>query len=267
MSKNKYKIFEPKYTQRQKEFLHSGGPNMQSNRFLKDKIADTGFDPKRSYVEFINKDIIKPLSRSLSGSNVYDNFISHENIMKNKFALQTEKVLTDRETIPKIQPYKYYNFIDRKRLTEEQKEMKIKETNQMKQSFPFLDLKAKYGLHSESTNLWIPFTTKNSQNNRNSVPYNILTNEENSLTGKMHIKLEDKNIYHKKKGVCEFSDFRNPYYHNFNKEFNKLYTDNSNRFHAYNGVFSNMYDAASKNGNIYLPFRRNNSTNSVIKST
>ena len=44
MSKNKYKIFEPKYTQRQKEFLHSGGPNMQSNRFLKDKIADSGFD-------------------------------------------------------------------------------------------------------------------------------------------------------------------------------------------------------------------------------
>ena len=26
------------------------------------------------------------------------------------------------------------------------------------------------------------------------------------MTGKLHIKLEDKNIYHKKKGVCEFAD-------------------------------------------------------------
>lgn len=259
MSKKLYRIrSEPKLCIRQKEFLQVGRPSPTTSRFIKEKIAGTGFDPQRALIEFMNHDVIKPLSHSISNRDVYDNFRSNENIMVNKFALRTEKVLTDRETIPKIQQYKYYNFIDRKHLTEEQREQKIKDSIN-KRVFPFLELKGKYGPHSESTNVWIPYTTKNSQNNRNSVPYNILTNEKNELTGKMEIKIEDKNIFHKKKGVCEFSNFNNPYYPNFNKEFIKLHNENKKIFHTYNGIFSNMYDAASKNGNIYLPFRRNNS--------
>ena len=112
MSKKLYRIrSEPKLCIRQKEFLQVGRPSPTTSRFIKEKIAGTGFDPQRALIEFMNHDVIKPLSHSISNRDVYDNFRSNENIMVNKFALRTEKVLTDRETIPKIQQYKYYNFI------------------------------------------------------------------------------------------------------------------------------------------------------------
>ena len=118
-------------------------------------------------------------------------------------------------------------------------------------------MKRKYGSFAESESHWVHRVYKNGTiANRNSVNYNILNNSENNISGKREDALLDKNANHKKKGVAEFEDFRNPSNPNFNYRYQNLFKDNDKIFFNYKGVFSDLYDSAAKNGNIYMPFRR-----------
>ena len=152
-----------KLTSKQRQFLHLGEPSSSTNRFLKLKQAGTGYDPQGSLIEFINHDLITPLCKSRSDLSVYKPPISPLNQMRNKFALNTDIILTDITTIPKIQQYKYYNFINRSKLNEQIQKQKEQEIEKLKtREYPFLSLKSKYGSHSEGLNHWIPHSTQNS---------------------------------------------------------------------------------------------------------
>lgn len=269
MSSNPYLKFQiPKiqksFAPRQKEFLSGKGPNLNIQRFPKSKIADTGFDPQRSFIEFMNKDIIKPLSKSVSEINYYKNWnLPQPNPLLGKYSLNTMKTLTNKETIPKIQNYKYYNFIDWEKVKQENSKKTVDDyIMYQNKKLPFLELKSKFGSFAE-TKPWVPSNTVNSQNNRSSVDYDILTNKEGGITSKKVVRIDERDIFHKKKGVCEFSNYLNPYNKNFNKDYGELYKNNPNIFKGFNGIFSQMYDSAARNGNIYLPFRRNNSYVSI----
>ena len=64
----------------------------------------------------------------------------------------------------------------------------------------------------------------------------------------------DRNIHHRRKGISEYSDLTKTFSTNFNKNYSRLLTENPYRFHKYTGIFSEMYDAAHRNGNIIEPF-------------
>jgi len=78
-------------------------------RFIPDKIANTGEDPKRKLVEFIKKDIIKPLSSKLMIKD--ENSSNDLSILNKKWALNTAKICTSPNKLPKLQPFKDYNFV------------------------------------------------------------------------------------------------------------------------------------------------------------
>ena len=65
----------------------------------------------------------------------------------------------------------------------------------------------------------------------------------------------DRTLNNKKKGVAEFSDFTKPSHPNFNKEYQDLVAKDPKIFMRYKGIFSELYDSAWRNGNIYVPFR------------
>jgi hypothetical protein len=104
----------------------------------------------------------------------------------------------------------------------------------------------------------VPQGNLKTMNNRSSVTYNILNNDHNQTSGVMVLKIFDKNITNKKKGVAEICDLTRAFNPNFNKKYQGTLDDKPNVFHRYNGIFSHMYDAAHRNGNIVIPFRNNN---------
>lgn len=73
----------------------------------------------------------------------------------------------------------------------------------------------------------------------------------------MKVGLFDKKIANRKKGLCEFEDISNPYSSNFSINYKNCIEEFPNVFKHYNGIFSQMYDSARKNGNISVPFKKN----------
>ena len=64
----------------------------------------------------------------------------------------------------------------------------------------------------------------------------------------------NKTLNDRKKGIGEYADLTKTFRLNFNKDFAEKFKSNPFRFHKYTGIFSNMYDASHKNGNIIPPF-------------
>ena len=104
-------------------------------------------------------------------------------------------------------------------------------------------------------------------NNRSSVTYNIVSNDQNTLSGLVVLKMMDKKLANKKKGIAEVEDLSQPYHSNVNKNYVKLYEENKNIFKVYNGIFSHMYDAAHRNGNIVVPFSNSDIINHNVANT
>ena len=96
--------------------------------------------------------------------------------------------------------------------------------------------------------------------NRSSVGYDIITNKDVLSANTDGFGILDKASNNKKKGVAEFSDYLKPFNYNPNKRYLKNYEENNNRFRFYKGVFSELYDSAAKNGNLYMPFKGINNT-------
>ena len=75
-------------------------------RFPAEKKANTGEDPKGKLIEFINHDIIQPLSKKILNQDTKTAEISHSL----KWALNTTKICPSLDKIPKVQQYKTQNF-------------------------------------------------------------------------------------------------------------------------------------------------------------
>jgi hypothetical protein len=102
----------------------------------------------------------------------------------------------------------------------------------------------------------MPKGGEKTMNNTSSVQYNIISpTEQNTLTGVVIMKCLDKKIASKKKGVGEFSDLTRPFNPNYFDKYKEAIDENKYLFKKYNGIFSHLYDAAHKNGDIIVPFR------------
>jgi hypothetical protein len=259
MNKSNSSLFIPSTSLVQKTY-GKPKPVREFHRMLKDKIADTGYDPKGSYSEFLKNDLIKPLSRSKEPLPRIESF-------PKKWALKTDKNCTSEEKVPKIQQFKEYFFpnrtledIEKYRSTflkSDYVSIRIPKIKKKDDNESFLFLKNKYGVHAETLHdAWLPQGNFKTMNNRSSVVYNIVNQKENNTSGCIVMNTLDKKVASKKKGVTEFCELTRPYHHNLNPKYDQLLKTNNNIFRVHNGIFSHMYDAAHRNGNIILPFAK-----------
>jgi len=264
----------PTFKLKQKEF-NRPKPEREYRRFPETKIAFSGIDPSGKIQEFINKDIIRPLTRpSLYESfNIKNPNFQHNKLYKTrindnaKWALSTSCRAPNYESLPKVQPFKNYYFppkynnkdIDKYRnysLKSDNISIKVPKIKKIEPKNSFLKLKRDYSVSSETKfeHRWRPCPiTKNSIINISSKDYNIINfmplfpNENNS-------EIMNKTLNYRKKGMGEYKDLTKTFRVNINNDFVQKFNENPKRFYKYTGIFSNMYDASHKNGNIITPF-------------
>ena len=183
-----------------------------------------------------------------------------------KWAVGYAKQCVSMDQLPKIQPFKEYNFPVKSEVYDKPASLKTDHISIRVPTFKqrdnresFLDMKNKMGSHTETyKDSWVPQGNFNTMNNRSSVTYNILSNDKNERSGAIVLKMLDTKLNNKKKGVAEFSDLTRALHPNINTKFRAYHEENNKIFHVYNGIFSHMYDAAHRNGNIVVPFRNGN---------
>ena len=266
VDKNSKLYREQKLTLVQKSFdFHK--PVRPFNRFGKPKIANTGIDPSTVFINFNNKDPTQPYNAKDSSiyNEDYRKYVPTEPL---KWSVGNTYVCNDERLLPKKDQFKEYNFS--KHIKEEEEKYRInylstdhisirmpKDSKSVdNKSLPYLKMKSEFGPNENSDSYWVPkIQDKATMSNRSSVEYNIINNQENPLTGVVNVGILDKAVNNKKKGVAEFSDYLKPFNYNPNKRYLKYYDKNNDRFHYYKGVFSELYDSAARNGNIYIPFK------------
>ena len=273
----------PTYTIKQKEFTKPR-PIREYTRFPKTKVALSGMDVSGNFLEFMNKDIIHPLTRpclyenydiknikNLKSDDIYAN---HPNSPTN-WALNTVARAPNYESLPKIQPFQTYYFppkynnknIEKYRnfsLKTDHIGIKVPRIQKVKSEESFIKLKGGYSVSTETKeeNKWVPYPSKDSINNLSSKDYDII-NFQPILANSSNCQIMNKTLNDRKKGIGEYADLTKTFRVNFNKDFDEKFNSNPFRFHKYTGIFSNMYDASHKNGNIIPPF--GHSKNNKIK--
>ena len=263
----------PTFTIKQKEFTRPR-PEREYRRFPETKKALSGMDPSGKIQEFINKDIIRPLSRP----SLYDHFniklpnYKHNDLYKtkpndnSKWAINTACRAPNFETLPKVQPYRTYYFPPKYNNKDVEKYrayslktdyigIKVPRIKKIDPKDSFLKLKNDYSVSSETLydNKWFPYPSKNSLKTISSKNYDII-NFMPIFQDNSNFQIMNKTLNFRKKGVGEFSDLSRTFRVNINKDFKQKYEENPKRFYKYTGIFSNMYDASHKNGNIITPF-------------
>ena len=263
------------------------------NRFGKSKIYNTGIDPPSIFVDFIRKDPDKPYKRYISPIITKDTKYIPPNTLR--WGVGCTKSCTKKELVPKYDPYKEYNFIKRLKpikiinnnsdnlsFENEKEEIfektylptdhisirepKISKSIENGRCFPFLKLKREYNNTTESNSFWVPRNNANkSFSNKSSVDYNIISNIKSSINDVHKDTIFNKTLYNKKKGIGEFVVSQRPFGPNYNQTFIKLMRENGDRFRKYKGVFTELYDSAIKNGNIFIPFSENKDEQLKIK--
>ena len=275
----------PTHNIKQKEF-NNPRPIRQYRRFLPTKKALSGMDPHGTLTEFIKKDIVIPLHRK----NLFTDFFDikspsykHNDLIKtkmnenSKWALDTIARAPNYETLPKVQQFKTYYFPPKYNnkdpvkyraysLRTDHIGIKIPKIKKIEKKNSFLKLKEDYCVSTETDkqNWWRPFPIKNLGKNSSSKEYNII-NFKPILEKNSNFEMMNKTINYRKKGNGEFNDLTRTFRVNVNKVFREKFEQNPNRFRRFTGIFSNMYDAAHKNGNIIRPFGQKNGNNGISK--
>lgn len=218
-------------------------------RFGKEIIADTGCDPNRAYVDFLNKSLIKPLARP----NVrYTETSKNDLINSQKWSVGCTKKCNHSELLPKLDTYKEYNFAKPTKrnvenyqsnfLSSDHISIRVPEENKIYGEDSFLHRKARYGPHTESDEGWVPRVYQQcTSSNRSNVDYDIINFKKIEKPSSGTSGILDGKYNNKKKGVAEFSEFRNPFNPNFNKYFQNLYENDPNAFKTYKGMCINLH--------------------------
>ena len=264
----------PTYTLKQKEFSKPR-PIKEYTRFPKTKISLSGMDFSGNLLEFMRKDIIHPLTRP----NLYENYDikNIKNLKSNdlysthpnpptKWALNTKARAPNYESLPKMQPFQTYYFppdynnkdVEKYRnysLKTDHIGIKVPRIQKVKSNESFLKLKTGFcpSTETKKENKWSPYPSKDSINNLSSKDYDII-NFQPILANSSNCQIMNKTLNYRKKGIGEYADLTKTFRINFNKDFAEKFNSNPFRFHKYTGIFSDMYDASHKNGNIIPPF-------------
>ena len=236
------------------------------NRFGKSKISENGIDPEKVFLNFTFHDVKKPYKKPVS--EIITNGTKYIPTSPLKWSVGTTYTCINEPILPKKDPYKEYNFIKRSDdktiyqetyLPTDHISIRMPDLSKSveKNPYPFLKMKGSYGKHSDSESFWYPKRYNDfSIANRSSVSYNIINNDDNYISGVKDVCMFEKTIHNKKKGLEEFVDLQRPFEPNISKIYEKFEKENEKGFNKYKGVFTELYDSSTKNGNIYAPFRR-----------
>ena len=264
----------PTQNAKQKDF-NRPRPMRQYRRFLPTKKALSGMDAHGTLTEFIKKDIVTPLHRKSLYKTFFDiksPSYKHNDLIKtkmnenSKWALNTIARAPTYEKLAKVQPFKTYYFPPKYNnkdpikyrafsLITDHIGIKIPKLKKIEKKNSFLKLKEDYCVSTETNiqNWWRPFPIKNFCKNTSSKEYNII-NFKPILDKNSNFELMNKTSNYRKKGNGEYFDLTRTFRVNVNKDFKEKFEQNPDRFRRFTGIFSNMYDAAHKNGNIIKPF-------------
>lgn len=69
-------------------------------------------------------------------------------------------------------------------------------------------------------------------------------------------KIMDIKLFNRKKCIGEFEDLNHVFHPNFSEKYNSTLNENPSVYKTFKGVFTNMYDAANRNGNIIEVFKK-----------
>ena len=263
---------EPKLSIVQKNF-NTIRPVRPFNRFGVQKVSNSGIDPSTVFINFNNKDPDHPSLNK--DSKIYDDYMNkYIPTEPAKWSIGYTYNCKDEKLLPRKEQFKDYYFI--KRSKEDEINYKdnylptdhisirmpkisksVDKRDQIENKYyPYLKMKSEFGANQNSESHWVPqIQNKATMSNRSSVEYNIINNSNIISASTDGFGILDKASNNKKKGVAEFSDYLKPFNYNPNKRYLQCYEDNKNRFHFYKGIFSELYDSAAKNGNIYVPFK------------
>jgi hypothetical protein len=75
-------------------------------------------------------------------------------------------------------------------------------------------------------------------------------------------KIMDIKLANRKKVLTEYEDLYHVFYPNFSKKYMSTFNENPQVFKTCKGIFTNMYDAAYRNGNIIDVFKKKDSKSS-----
>ena len=249
-------------------------------RFIKPKIYGTGEDPSSAFIHFMKKDCEKPYKKELSP--IITKGIK-KTINNSKWSLGTTYVCSDKELLPKFDPYKEYTFISRNKDKENKNKFsttyiptdhislrnpELYKTIDVvkKRNNSYMNMKKRFHFNIESDSFWAPYVNKDNNNfNRSSVKYNIINNKENKISGIKDISIVEKTVNNKKKGVAEFYHLQRNYEPNYSPIFSNFYKDYRKGFMKYKGLFTDLYDSYKKNGNLYKPFSIDKNNDKITK--
>lgn len=254
---------------RQKEF-NAPHPVRDFKRFFPEQIADTGINPSNNYKTFIKKDLIHPLQRDRT--TLYQKTAYDLPLRRNKWSLNYEVTCPSEAYLPKIQQYREYYFpkpssnsvekMKNSYLTTDNIAIKVPDFSK-KQNENFLKMKENYNFNTESNSSWGPRSYDKSVNNHSSVNYDIISFKGEGGCSNNSANILEKKLLNKKKAVGEFNDLTQTYSVNLNKKYGKALKDNEKSFYHFNGIFTHLYDASFRNGNIIMPFRNNKDNTKV----
>ena len=266
--------FSPKFSKRQLEFC-TPRPVREYKRFISFRKSLTGMDPYYKYINFTNKDLIKPMQRPTlyekfdikSPTYVHNNLYNTKKNKETKWAIGTVARAPDEDRLPKRQQFKKYYFPPEynNKDPENYKKfflktdcigIKVPQINKINSVKSFIKMKIGYSASNETKieNQWVPSAGEISNNNISSKNYNIINFRPLSNERKTNNRILNKSLNYRKKGIGEYYDLTNVYNKNFNKEYSKKFEENPKRFYKFNGAFTNMYDSSNRNGKITLPF-------------
>jgi len=213
-------------------------------------MANTGLDPLGSFNEFIKKDVIKNIDLHQTESKRVDDLESRKHFP----AIGTTKTIiggkvSSKRAISLEGAGRTILKTDHISFDPPANERKFQKV------YDYLVTQPRYSANSQNKNGWVEKKGHRTVNNRSSVLYNIISNEENTYSGAQIVRILDKKITNRKKGVAEFYDLTHVSAIKSNAEYNEAINNNPKVFYKKMGIFTNTYDAAVRNGNPDGPFK------------
>lgn len=91
-------------------------------------------------------------------------------------------------------------------------------------------------------------------NNRSSVTHNIISHQDNKMSGIVDFGTLSTKINNRKKGITEYADLSRVTALRSNESHGEAFGKNTNIFRRKTGIFTHMYDAAGRHGYLNMPF-------------
>ena len=219
---------------------HGTGVKKDIKRFPEAKQAGTGIDPLGSFVEFVRHDVTRNIDIHR------DNFSRKEDLEARKNLVAIGCTKKQRPDVAPKTPVPY-------KITTDVISFHRPEARPLQTAGAGVLARTQFSKSNTSKEGWVAQRPPHTLNNCQSTNYNIINFQDNPNA----VMRQTTNIDAKKhKGITEYADIMNQYTAKVNKDYVHAYNADPNSFKKRTGIFTHMYDAAARQGNIIVPFEK-----------